>query len=84
MQVQEQQASDKGVKGQRERPGNGERHRAGIGVTETIDVVSIIVSEETGIISVVRGGKMTRYADTEMLKKTLSKYYWQNQMGGRR
>lgn len=55
----------------------GSRHRAGIGVTETIDVVSIIVSEETGIISIAKGGKITRYADTEMLKKTLTKYYWQ-------
>ena len=55
----------------------GTRHRAGIGVTETIDVVSIVVSEETGIISVARGGKITRYADTEMLKNVLSKYYWQ-------
>lgn len=64
--------------------GLGTRHRAGIGVTETIDVVSIIVSEETGIISVAKAGKITRYADTEMLKKTLSKYYWQGQIGGRR
>lgn len=55
----------------------GTRHRAGIGVTETIDVVSLIVSEETGIISVARAGKITRYADIEMLKKTLTKYYWQ-------
>ena len=55
----------------------GTRHRAGIGVTETIDVMSIIVSEETGIISVARAGKITRYADYEMLKKTLGRYYWQ-------
>ena len=56
----------------------GTRHRAGIGVTETIDVVSLIVSEETGIISVAKGGKITRYVDTESLKKTLNKYYWQD------
>lgn len=56
----------------------GTRHRAGIGVTETIDVISLIVSEETGIISVARGGKITRYADAEMLKKTLYRYYWQD------
>ncbi len=56
----------------------GTRHRAGIGVTETIDVMSIIVSEETGIISVARAGKITRYADSELLKKTLNKYYWQD------
>lgn len=55
----------------------GTRHRAGIGVTETIDVVSLIVSEETGIISIARAGKISRYADFETLKKTLNKYYWQ-------
>ena len=55
----------------------GTRHRAGIGVTETIDVISFIVSEETGIISVARAGKITRYADSDMLKKTLFQYYWQ-------
>ena len=55
----------------------GSRHRAGIGITETIDVMSIMVSEETGIISVAVGGKITRYADIDMLKKVLNKYYWQ-------
>lgn len=62
----------------------GTRHRAGIGVTETIDVVSFIVSEETGIISVARAGKITRYADFETLKKTLTKYYWQELESARR
>lgn len=55
----------------------GSRHRAGIGVTENIDVVSLIVSEETGVISVAVGGKITRYADFALLRKTLSEYYWQ-------
>ncbi|MBE7087777.1 MAG: diadenylate cyclase [Clostridiales bacterium] len=55
----------------------GTRHRAGLGITETIDVVSLIVSEETGIISIARAGKLIRYADAEILKKTLSNYYWQ-------
>lgn len=55
----------------------GTRHRAGIGVTETLDVMSFIVSEETGIISVARAGQITRYADTEILKRTLGRYYWQ-------
>ncbi len=55
----------------------GTRHRAGLGITETIDVVSIIVSEETGIISVAKAGKLIRYADYETLKDTLRKYYWQ-------
>lgn len=56
----------------------GTRHRAGIGITETIDVISLIVSEETGIISIARGGKITRYADAEILKKTLNQYYWKD------
>lgn len=56
----------------------GTRHRAGIGVTEMLNVTSIIVSEETGIISIARGGKITRYADSETLRKTLKEYYWQD------
>jgi diadenylate cyclase len=54
----------------------GTRHRAGLGVTESLDVVSIIVSEETGIISVAKAGKIERYADTKLLTKTLENYYW--------
>lgn len=64
--------------------GLGTRHRAGIGVTETIDVISLIVSEETGIISIARGGKIVRYADPEMLKNTLGRYYWQELESARR
>lgn len=55
--------------------GLGTRHRAGIGITETINVISIIVSEESGIISIAKGGKITRYADIEKLKEVLSGYY---------
>ena len=54
----------------------GTRHRAGIGVTEVADVSSIIVSEETGIVSIVRRGEITRYIDSESLKKCLREYYW--------
>jgi diadenylate cyclase len=56
----------------------GTRHRAGIGVTEMLNVFSIIVSEETGIISIARGGKITRYADSDTLRQTLKDYYWQD------
>ncbi len=62
----------------------GTRHRAGIGVTETIDVVSIIVSEETGIISIAKAGNITRYADPAMIKKVLNNYYWQELESARR
>ena len=55
----------------------GTRHRAGIGITETINVTALIVSEETGIISIAHGGKIKRYADSEMLRQPLKEYYWQ-------
>lgn len=54
----------------------GTRHRAGIGVTEVADVSTIIVSEETGIVSVVKRGEITRYVDSESLKRFLKDYYW--------
>ena len=56
----------------------GTRHRAGIGITETVNVTSIIVSEETGIVSFAQKGKITRYADSEMLRTILKEYYWQD------
>ena len=54
----------------------GTRHRAGIGITEVADVSTIIVSEETGIVSVVKRGEITRYVDSEGLKRFLKEYYW--------
>ncbi len=64
---------------QREFPKDyGTRHRAGIGVTEVADVSSIIVSEETGIVSVVKRGEITRYIDSESLKRFLREYYWKD------
>ncbi len=54
----------------------GTRHRAGIGVTEVADVSTIIVSEETGIVSYVKHGEITRFVDSEGLKRFLKEYYW--------
>ena len=56
----------------------GTRHRAGIGITEVVNVVAIIVSEETGIISIVRQGNVERFPDTERLKTVIREYYWQD------
>ncbi len=53
----------------------GTRHRAGIGITENTDAVSLIVSEETGVISVAEGGKIVRYLDENYLRKVLSDIY---------
>ncbi len=55
----------------------GTRHRAAIGITEVANVVSLVVSEETGIISIVKQGNVTRYADYDMLADVLKEYYWQ-------
>ena len=56
----------------------GTRHRAAIGITETANVISLVVSEETGIISIVKQGNVTRYADYDMLVDALKDYYWQD------
>lgn len=49
----------------------GTRHRAAIGITEQTDAIVVVVSEETGIISVARGGQLLRYLDAEDLKDKL-------------
>lgn len=49
----------------------GTRHRAAIGITEETDAVAIVVSEESGIVSVAVGGKIERNLDGEMLKTRL-------------
>jgi diadenylate cyclase len=45
----------------------GTRHRAAIGITEDTDAVSVVVSEETGIISFVQAGQITRGLDGKRL-----------------
>jgi len=49
----------------------GTRHRAGIGVTEETDAISVIVSEETGSISVAVGGRIERDLSVEQLRERL-------------
>jgi uncharacterized protein (TIGR00159 family) len=51
----------------------GTRHRAAIGLTELVDAVAIVVSEETGKISVVVGGRITRDLDSTSLKRVLTR-----------
>jgi diadenylate cyclase len=53
----------------------GTRHRAGVGVTEQSDAISVIVSEETGIISVAHNGRMIRRLDERRLAKVLGAFY---------
>ncbi len=50
----------------------GTRHRAGIGITEETDAIAVIVSEETGAISMALGGKIERDLTVEQLRERLS------------
>jgi len=51
--------------------GLGTRHRAALGITEESDAVVVVVSEETGAISVVYGGEMVRNLDGPRLREVL-------------
>lgn len=53
----------------------GLRHRAAVGVTTETDAVSIVVSEETGIISIAHNGRMIRRLDVKRLGKILQAFY---------
>ena len=53
----------------------GTRHRAGIGITENSDALTIIVSEETGIISMASEGQLSRFLDIKTVEKTLLNMY---------
>lgn len=49
----------------------GTRHRAAIGISTVSDSITIVVSEETGVISYARDGKLVRYVDNRALKDLL-------------
>ena len=53
----------------------GLRHRAALGISEAGDAITVIVSEETGAISITHGGRMIRRLDTERLENILSAFY---------
>lgn len=73
----------------------GTRHRAAVGISEVSDSITVIVSEETGMISVAVGGKLLRNIDGDLLRRKLNdfqgkpseekpkKYFWRRKGGDR-
>ena len=73
----------------------GTRHRAAVGISEVSDSLTVIVSEETGMISVAVGGKLLRNIDGDFLRRKLNdfqgkpseekpkKYFWRRKGGDR-
>lgn len=49
----------------------GTRHRAAIGITEGTDAISVVVSEETGLVSFIEDGEIRRNLDTKQLRRLL-------------
>ena len=54
----------------------GSRHKSAIGITEVANVIAIVVSEETGIVSVAKKGEVTRFVEYDTLNDILKEYYW--------
>jgi diadenylate cyclase len=53
----------------------GLRHRAALGTSEATDAITVVVSEETGSISIAHGGRMIRRLDSERLENILLAFY---------
>jgi diadenylate cyclase len=57
----------------------GLRHRAALGTSEATDAIAVVVSEETGSISIAHNGRMIRRLDSERLENILLAFYRPNE-----
>jgi hypothetical protein len=60
----------------------GLRHRAALGISEVSDAVSVVISEETGNISITHNGRMIRRLDRSRLRNILIAFYRPRRMSG--
>ncbi len=60
----------------------GLRHRAALGISEASDAIAVVVSEETGSISIAHNGRMIRRLDSERLENILNAFYQPPPGGG--
>ena len=62
----------------------GTRHRAAVGISEVTDSITIVVSEETGRVSLVENGSLRRVSDAESLRTALARMEEQESTGSNR
>jgi diadenylate cyclase len=58
----------------------GLRHRAALGISEASDAIAVVVSEETGSISIAQAGRMIRRLDADRLENILIAFYYPGQV----
>lgn len=61
----------------------GLRHRAALGISEASDAIAVVVSEETGVISVTHSGRMIRRLDAQRLENILEAFYGSEHVAGK-
>ncbi len=60
----------------------GLRHRAALGISEVSDAIAVVVSEETGSISISHSGRMIRRLNMERLKNALYAFFQSTELTG--